>query len=160
MIWDPFRSRAVCYGIPGDLFNSGGFLMKRILGLVFALAGLFCLNSCKNYIDKLSIAGNVYKMTEAFPFSPDEEDADVVDLVGNGCFIRFNKDGSTYRQTYGSGNSEASSGTYEVNTAGMTVVLNDSRGGSRTYAFSERGAELNGVENWNGNDFYVKYRLQ
>ena len=140
--------------------------MKKILGLFFVLAGLFCFNSCKNYIDQLSIAGNKYKMTEAIPVSKSISATAGLNLVAENCILTFNKDGSSYTQTQGSGSSASvvSQGNYEVSTSDNNVTLIDSSGGRNTYYFSDQGTVLHGSEYWTGSgfsgEFSVTYRLQ
>lgn len=136
--------------------------MKKILGLFFVLAGLFCFNSCKNYIDQLSIAGNKYIMTNIVPATDNIDALDLeLDLMDSVCILTFNKDGSSYVKKLDS--DVVSSGNYEVSTSNNTVTLIDSSGRSSTYTFSENGTRLDGRELWTdlgvSATFNVTYKL-
>jgi len=136
--------------------------MKKILGLFFVLAGLFCFNSCKNYIDQLSIAGNKYIMTNIVPATDNIDALDLeLYLMDSVCILTFNKDGSSYVKKLDS--DVVSSGSYEVSTSNNTVTLIDSSGRSSTYTFSENGTRLDGRELWTdlgvSATFNVTYKL-
>lgn len=134
---------------------------EKNLGIVFVLAGLFCFNSCKNYIDQLSIAGNKYIMTNMVPVS-DDPDSLSLSVMQDGCSLTFNSDGSSYVQKRGT--TTISSGSYDVNTSGNSVTLTDSSTGvAVTYTFSDRATVLSGRESWSSGaytaNFTVTYRL-
>ena len=135
--------------------------MKKLIGLFCVLAGLFCYNSCKNYIDQLSIAGTKYIMTNMVPDS-DDFGSFALGVMEDGCSLSFNDDGTSYVKKRGT--STISSGTYDVSTSGNSVTLTDSStGGSVTYTFSDRATILSGNERWASGgytaNFSVTYRL-